>query len=417
MECAMTQRPIMDKQDTCKPYQQRCMTYIQTAIKNEEIYHKRGCNKMVKSGRRSFLKLMGQSAAVLYMGLSHNKLLAQTGEKASKKRSRRITVEEHITSEEYTEYMSFLEGSQRNGHAQGGASGQTSPSRNFMGSLENIDLRLKDMDEAGIDMQILSWSSDIMGSNVRNIILSAEKINNILAETVNKYPNRFAALSTIPWQDPTAAVAELERAVKELGLKGIKMDGTIEGRYLDDKQFRPVLKKAEELGIPIFIHMGGGPLTDAMRNYTGNLEQLGMISINEAYVGELDVSAHAVHMIGSGLFDECPKLKFILGHMGAGLPFWSIRLNRGGKQGLKKLPSEYIKENFYYVTSGNLTHGGLVCCCMSAGADRVLFGVDFPTDSNKEAVEFMETAPVLSESDKEKIYHLNAERLFGISKR
>ena len=193
-------------------------------------------------------------------------------------------------------------------------SGHSPPPQNLMGTLENINLRLKDMDEAEIDMQVLSWSGGVRDSNDRNAILSSKKINDILANVIRKYPNRFAAFSNIPCQDQEAAVAELERAVKELGLKGIKINGIIEGEYLDSKKLWPVLKKAEELGTPVFLHIG----------------------------------TNGIGFVGY------------------------------------------------------------------SAVDRVLFGVDFPTDSNKESVEFIESAPILNDSDKEKIYHLNAERLFGI---
>ena len=365
---------------------------------------------MDKFGRRTFLRLMGEAAALLCIGLSRKKALARTGGKISKKRSKRITVEEHISSGEFADFIATLEGEKQGPMPpmpmkQGGG---FQSNVDVIGDIANIDMRLKDMDENGIDMQVLSWrSSTPEHFDVKNGIIWSRKINDTLAELVNRYPGRFAAFSSIPWQDPKAAVAELERAVKELGLKGIKRDGNIKGEYLAGKKYWPVFKKAEELGTPIFIHIGGGGGEPSMKE---SPEGLGL-----SMAGETDVTVYAAHLIGSGLFDECPKLKIILGHMGAGLPFWAKRLDdrAGGRLGLKKKPSEYIKENFYVATSGNCYHPALMCCLQAVGADHILFAVDFPSDSNREAVEFMESADI-SDGDKEKIYHLNAERIFSL---
>jgi 5-carboxyvanillate decarboxylase len=367
-------------------------------------------------GRRAFLKAMGQVAAISYVGLSQGKASAQTGAATSKKRTKRIAVDEHIGSKEYSDYLSTLQKSSGAGSVQNEAPAQPVKSQqvqqmsNAPGELENIDLRLKDMDENGIDMQMLSWRN--IGCDefeVSEGIKWAKKINNTLAELVNKYPKRFGAFCSIPWQEPTAAVTELERAAKDLGLKGIKIDSTIKGEYLDAKKYRPIFKKAEELDMPIFLHPDEMP-ADMIKPYQA---YPGLAGAGWGYAAE--ASLHAVRLIYSGLFDEFPGLKVMLGHMGEGLPYWLWRLDgKGGVSGLKKKPSEYIKENFYVNTSGMFFHPALICAYMAMGADHVLFGVDFPAESNKLGVEFMETAPVITASDKEKIYHLNAEKVFGL---
>jgi predicted TIM-barrel fold metal-dependent hydrolase len=371
---------------------------------------------MDKLGRRSFLKIMGQSAAVMSIGLSQTKSFAGEGQPKgieTKKRSKRITVEEHINFPEFNEYRAKHQSPQEMkmpwevpGQMPKSYKGQ--PMNSTRGSSENIDARLKDMDEAGIDMQVLS-SNSVEEFDLPDAVSWARKINDKLAEVVNKYPKRFSGFCTIPWQEPASAIAELERAVKDLGLKGIKIDGTVKGEYLDAKKFWPVFKKAEELGTPIFIHpeeMTG----DKLKPY---LDYPGLSGAGWGYA--MDTGTQAARLISSGLFDECPGLKIILGHMGEGLPFWSWRLDHHGPGNLlKKWPSEYIKNNFYISTSGHFDHAALICSWLAVGADHVLFGVDFPTDSNKDAVEFMETAPYISQSDKEKIYHLNAERIFKL---
>lgn len=371
---------------------------------------------MNKLGRRSFLKVMGQSATILGIGLSQRKVWAKPESQDSavktKKRSKRITVEEHISFPELSKYRSSHQEPQEmkmpwEVPGQMPKSYKGTPISNPNGKAENIELRIKDMDEDGIDMQVLS-STSVDEYDLPDAINLARKTNNNLAEIIHKFPNRFSAFCAIPWQDPTAAIIELERAVKELGLKGIKVDGTVKGDYLDAKKYWPIFQKAEALGTPIFIHpedLRG----DKAKPY---LDYPGLSGAGWGYA--MDIGTQAARLIVSGLFDEFQNLKIVLGHMGEGLPYWSWRLDHHGPGSLlKKWPSEYIRSNFYVATSGHFDHPALVCSCMAVGADHVLFGVDYPVDSNKDAVEFMETAPI-SDSDKEKIYHLNAEKIFRL---
>ena len=360
--------------------------------------------------RRSFLKLMGQFTAVLCMGLSHKKALALGGNTANRKRTKRIAVEEHVRYDEFSNYIFSLSDSPpESPPAPGmpGGGGQmmktlsdgTQVPLEVIGNIDQVDMRLKEMDAVGIDMHVLSISNPgVTELDASEAIKWSKKINDKLAEVVNKYPTRFAAFSTIPWQDPTAAVAELERAVKELGLKGIKLDGTVNGEYLDSKRFWPIHKKAEELGTPIFIHV-----ENARPSFIEFYSEFSQSRATSGAGRDLDVCMHAFRLIASGLFEECPDLKFILGHMGAGVPFWTKRF--GGEK--------YIKNNIFVATSGNFYQPALMCCYQAAGVDQILFAVDFPSDSNKQAIQLIESAPI-SNNDKEKIYHLNAERIFSL---
>jgi predicted TIM-barrel fold metal-dependent hydrolase len=371
---------------------------------------------MKNLGRRSFFKIMGQSA-VLLMGLSQGKAFSQTGSAGPKRKYKRIDVDVHMGSKEYSDYLAGLKKSSGAAPAQAEqpempipAQGQGQMSPTAGGELENIDMRLKDMDENGIDMQVISWRNiGCSEFEVPDGIRWARNINNTLAEVVDKYPERFAAFCNIPWQAPETAVVELERAVKELNLKGIKIDSTIKGEYLDQKKFFPIFKKAAELDIPVFLHPDEMP-ADMIKPYQvyGGLDGAGW-----GYAAE--ASLHAIRLVYSGLFDELPNLKIMLGHMGEGVPYWLWRLDsKGGSGNLKKKPSEYIKENFYINTSGMFFHPALICAYMAMGVDHVLFATDFPSESNKLAVEFMDTAPMLSEGDKAKVCQLNAERLFKL---
>jgi len=169
------------------------------------------------------------------------------------------------------------------------------------------------------------------------------------------------------------------------------------------------LEMAEKLGVPIYLHPRI-PSPDMVKPY------LSYPVLSTAMWGYgAEVSLHALRLICSGVFDQFPKLTIILGHMGEALPYWLWRLDSrwqigGGANKLKKLPSEYIKDNFFITTSGMFWQPPLICACSALGADRILFAVDYPMEPNKEAVQFMEEAPIC-DSDKEKICHLNTEKL------
>jgi len=129
-----------------------------------------------------------------------------------------------------------------------------------------------------------------------------------------------------------------------------------------------------------------------------------------------ETGLHAMLLICSGVFDKYPDLKIVLGHMGEGLPYWLFRIDKKGPtkvSKLKKKPSEYVKDNFFLTTSGMFYQPALICAYLGLGADNILFAVDYPAESSTEAVAFMDAAPI-APSDKEKIYHLNAEKLFKI---
>jgi predicted TIM-barrel fold metal-dependent hydrolase len=379
-------------------------------------YIDEGGEKMNGVDRRSFMKTLGQSAVALGIGLSAKPALAGLGtQKKSGGKTRKIAVEEHIGWDEYNDYVSSVGGAPLPpGTATmpgGGGPMSTLPdgtqvSTDVLGDVSGIETRLKVMDQVGIDMQVLSLRNPgVEEFETAEGIRWAKKINNMLAEVVNKYPTRFSAFATIPWQEPEAAATELERAVKDLGLRGVKMDGTVKGEYLDSKRFRPVFKKAEALNVPIFIHVED--TRESMINYYSEF------SSSQATTGvgrDFDVCMHACRLISSGLFDEMPGLNFIMGHMGAGLAFWPGRITGGS---LKKKPEEYIKNNFYATTSGNFYLPALMCWHYATGADRILFGVDFPTEPNQEAIDLVESAPI-SDEDKEKIFYRNAEKLFGV---
>jgi 5-carboxyvanillate decarboxylase len=279
--------------------------------------------------------------------------------------------------------------------------------------------RLKAMDAAGIDMQVLSFSSPgVEGmENDEDAIRMARQTNDELAAIIKRHPTRYAGFATIACHKPDAAADELERAVKELGMIGAKINSHIKGEYLDAPKYRVVFERAEKLGVPIYLHPRS-PSPDMLKPYLTY-----PILATAVWGFAAEVGLHAMRLICSGLFDKYPKLQIILGHLGEALPFWLWRIDnhRWEQAGMpdplapkvaKKL-SQYVKENFYVTTSGNFFLPAFMCAYMALGADRIMFAVDHPMESSKDAVELIEKAPVC-DGDKEKIFHLNAEKLLRL---
>jgi 2,3-dihydroxybenzoate decarboxylase len=280
---------------------------------------------------------------------------------------------------------------------------------------ELLDLegsRIKAMDEAGIDMQLLSLvTPGPQAYDAKIGIPVAIDANDRMFEACKRHPTRFAAFAALPTADPAASVTELERAVSKLGFKGAMINGHHEGTFLDDKKFWPIFECAEALDVPIYLHPRN-PSPAAMKAYFEGYEDLAFASWGYS----MDTCTHFLRIVFSGLFDTYPKLKFILGHMGEALPFWIHRFNdhaRFSKRGLKKSPRDYLLENLYITCSGNFAIPSFLCAVTAMGIDNLMFAVDWPFESNKVAVEFLKHAP-LSPPDKEKFAHGNAERVLRI---
>jgi 5-carboxyvanillate decarboxylase len=277
------------------------------------------------------------------------------------------------------------------------------------------DGRIKVMDETGIDMQVISITSP--GVQVLEASLAHElavQANDQLADAVKRHPRRFAGLAAIAPQLPQQAARELERAVTELGLKGALINSHTNGEYLDDRKYWPILEAANALKTPIYLH----PRTPAHSMVKPYLDY-GLYFAGWGFA--VETSLHALRLIMSGVFDEFPDLMIILGHMGEGIPFYLQRIDNryllqikiGAVKEMKKLPSEYFKDNFVITTSGVAQQSSLQLSYEELGADRILFAADYPYESIEEAVEFMDSAKI-DDIDKHKIYHGNAERIFAL---
>ncbi|MEJ1965170.1 MAG: amidohydrolase family protein [Gammaproteobacteria bacterium] len=281
--------------------------------------------------------------------------------------------------------------------------------------LDLEEQRLRDMDENGVDVQLLLLTAPgVQMFDADTATELAVVANDRLAEVISRHPTRFAGLASFAPHSPKRAAKEMERAIRQLELNGFVVNSHTHGEYLDDPKFWPALEAAEALDACIYIH----PRAPA-EGFGAPFRHYGMDSALWAY--GVETATHAVRMILGGVFDRFPKLKICLGHMGEGVHFWLWRIDymssnaqaQGRAPKLQLKPSDYFKRNFVITTSGQESHLALDFSIKALGADNVLWAIDYPYQPSAPAVAFMDSAPI-SDADKAKIYHQNAERVFHI---
>lgn len=274
------------------------------------------------------------------------------------------------------------------------------------------DLRLREMDEAGIDIQVLSHAAPATQKlNSTAAVDIARRVNNRLAEAIASHPSRFAGFAALPTADPAAAADELARCVEKLGFKGAMLHGVAHGFFLDDQRYWPIYARAESLDVPIYLHpsLPHPAVIDAY--YKEYVKEYPAIT-SAAWGFGVETGTLAVRMVLSGLFEKCPRLKFILGHFGEMLPFflWRIdfSLNRPGRKPVNF--RDMFCRHFYVTTSGNFSDSTLLCTMMEMGTDRIMFSVDYPFVANRPGVDWLAHAPI-SDEDRVKIASGNAKKL------
>jgi 2,3-dihydroxybenzoate decarboxylase len=248
----------------------------------------------------------------------------------------------------------------------------------------------------------------------------ARRANDFLAAEVAKRPDRFQGLAALPMQDPDLAAAELQRCIKDLGFKGTLVNGFSQvgdrdtAVYYDLPQYRPFWQTVEQLDVPFYLHPRN-PLARDARIYEGHPWLLGPI-----WAFGQETAVHALRLMGSGLFDQYPRLAIILGHLGEGLPYsmWRVDNCNGWVEErhnypAKKKIADYFCANFYLTTSGNFRTQALINAMLEIGADRILFSTDWPFENVSHAADWFDAAPI-SENDRVKIGRANAIRLFKL---
>jgi 2,3-dihydroxybenzoate decarboxylase len=280
------------------------------------------------------------------------------------------------------------------------------------------EYRLPEMDDAGIDIQVLSLTVPGLQVDIdaERACKNARFANDYLTRVVAEHPERFRGFAALPLQDPAAAAAELERAVTQHGLCGALVNDCVSGpggRYLDAPAYDELWSAVESLGVPLYLHPGSPPADD-WRVIEGRPELYGA-----AWSWAAEVSGHALRILFSGVFDRHPGATMILGHMGEFLPFQRSRLDSRyailtPTTPLERMPSEYLGTNIVFTNSGVFSPAVMLGAVLEVGAEALMFSVDYPYESSYEAVKGFEQT-TLSAADREKIAHGNVERLLRIS--
>ena len=277
------------------------------------------------------------------------------------------------------------------------------------------------MDKNGIEFAILSNNAPGVQAILKTdeAILAAQKANDVLAEAVNKYSNRYAGFAALPMQDPDAASEELTRCVKEMGFKGAMVNGFTQkdvpdsAIYYDIPEYRPFWDTVSKLDVPFYLHPrmqlpSRAPIYD------------GHPWLKSAPWGfAVETSIHSLRMCGSGMFDDYPNLKIFIGHLGEHIPYdlWRIdarmRFSRRDYRGKRPL-GEYFLDNFMITTSGNFSDPAFRCALEVVGVERMFFSADYPFETMEDACEWLDSTTVISEEDRVKIGRTNAIEYFNL---
>lgn len=302
---------------------------------------------------------------------------------------RTITLEEHFVT------RNFIDAT----HSYG--PGTPEPIRQMRDMLLDVsEGRLQAMDQAQIDMQVLSLAAlgvTTLAPAEQTAVLRG--VHDELAAAVKAHPDRFAAFATPGLKEPAQAVKELERCVTELGFKGMLLNGTTDGKFLDAPEFFPVLEAAVALGVPVYLHPAPPPNQVAEVYYSGLPGEVGHSLSVAGWGWHAENGLHILRLIVSGVMDRLPKLKIIVGHMGEGVPYALARssgiLSPAAK--LKRSVADTFREQFYVTTSGFFTRPPFACAREVFGFDHMMYSVDYPFSPNTRGAESLKQLPLNEE--------------------
>ncbi len=279
-----------------------------------------------------------------------------------------------------------------------------------LGRMSDVEDRLAKMDAMGVDVQVLSASLVHQGlewADAQTSLRLARTTNDWIAKAVAGHPTRFIGLGTLPLHVPALAVAELERCLRELGLKGVAISTTAGPMELGDPQLEPFWAKAEELGAVVYIHPGGNRDRRFKRFHLWN-------SVGQAFEEAMAISS----LMYDGVLESFPKLKICISHGGGYMPYYMGRIDRNyvekanTRVNMSKPPIDYLR--MLYFDSCVYERPVLQHLVDKVGADRVLLGSDYPVGETK-PIEFVTETETLSTAQKEKIVRTNAAALLGIA--
>lgn len=271
----------------------------------------------------------------------------------------------------------------------------------------DVDVKLAAMDAAGIAMTALSindpgpeWFGDD-GAEMAHVA------NDFVAGIIKKHPTRFFGMIVLPWQDIEASLSELDRCVNQLGMKGLHLYTNFTGRFPDEPEFRPILSRAAELGIPAYLHPAKPVTTDATRDYEM------VASLGNMFENTIALS----RLIMSGILDDLPDLKLVCPHLGGTLPYIIGRVDhqstvlKRGPRNLTRKPSEYLKSCWLDIVSP-LPHA-MKFAVDFMGVDKLLYASDHPWVDPQLILDHLRSLQ-LPEEDENRILRYNALELFQI---
>jgi aminocarboxymuconate-semialdehyde decarboxylase len=277
--------------------------------------------------------------------------------------------------------------------------------------MSDLTERIGNMDAMGVDVQVLSASLVHQGlewADAQTSLRLARTTNDWIAKAVASHPTRLIGLGTLPLHVPALVVAELERCMRDLGLRGAAISTTAGAMELGDPQLRPFWAKAEELGAIVFIHPGGNRDTRFKRYHLWN-------SVGQAFEEAMAISS----LMYDGVLESFPGLKICVSHGGGYMPYYMGRIDRNyiekanTRVNMNKPPIDYLR--MLYFDSCVYERSVLQHLVEKVGAQRVLLGSDYPVGESK-PIEFITDAAALSPGEKERIVGANAASLLGLAR-
>jgi uncharacterized protein len=330
--------------------------------------------------------------------------------------SRIVVLEEHVTFPELIAELPDAAAVER---------GYLSAAEPFAGLTRNEPMsdtegRVVELDKAGITMQVLSYpyaGADLLPP--KKAIAWAKRMNDAIAERVAAHPDHYAGFAHLPLTDPDASADELERAVKELGFRGALVTGSTDGRYLDHPNYEPLLTRAEQLDVPIYLHPSVSPKPVREALYGGLPDKLGFLLSGSGFGWHVDTAIHVLRLMLSGAFERHPNLKIIIGHLGEGLQVMTKRLDQQFHDFVKDfghfdgMPSDVLRKHVWVSCSGFFFVPSFLAALDAFGEDQLVFSIDYPFGSLQGGHDFLSKLPV-DPAVLKKVACTNADRLLKL---
>lgn len=324
-----------------------------------------------------------------------------------------IDVHTHMLNSAYLALLKKHGGGYKVRKVVGGQTGivkDGAPFMTLMPGMFDYELRIQAMDQAGVDVAVVTLTSpNVFWGSARQSLEAAKLINDDMAAQQKRYPERIRFMCSLPWQHAKLAVAELKRACDELGAVGVMQLASVDGVSLTDRRFAPVWKEIDRRGLPVLIHPSAPPGTKHLDVMKYNL----IASVGFMFDTSLAVS----RMIFDGFLDRYPNLKLIAAHGGGTLPYIAGRLDicfhnmPACRERIKLAPSEYLKRIYY--DSVVFQQESLDLAIKVGGEDRVLYGSDYPHNIG-DMKGCLSRVDALPPGVRDKVRGGNAQRIFKL---